>query len=143
MPETSDTNVYEGLRSRLGLDRPLEDLGFVEQRFNTCDYNLTPAEGCKDQYISVIHFQLLCRESEGTIQDVPDVFPVASSQVNFKLGRVSGGTSTDANGYGRVTVVSDHSYRNERLILRIGKQFMGVTVSEINRLILPQNWCTH
>lgn len=126
------------LQDRLGMRRNADDLGFAEKTFKTC------GEGgvCRPQYFSVVHFQLLCRDSEGTVSNVPiQLTPLTSGRVLWQLGKLNGGTSTDAKGFGQFTVVSEKTTRGQRLILRIGKQFMGFTVSEVSKVVLPQNFC--
>ncbi len=126
------------LQDRLGMRRDADDLGFAEKSFQSC------AGGgvCRPQYFSVVHFQLLCRDSEGTVSNVPvHLTPLTSGRVLWQLGKMNGGTSTDAKGFGQFSVVSERPTRGQRLILRIGKQFMGFTVSEVSKVVLPQNFC--
>lgn len=131
--------VYQApLQDRLGMRRAIEDLGFVEKQFKSCEQSGV----CRPQYFSVVHFQLLCRDSEGTVSNVPlHLTPLTSDRVLWQLGPLNGGTRTDARGFGQFTVVSERPTRGQRLILRIGKQFMGFTVSEVSKVVLPQNFC--
>lgn len=129
------------LQSRLGMIRPASDLGFQEKSFDPCLFGVSRQCGAK--FLSVIHFQLLCRDSEGTVSEVPlSLRPINSPKITWQVGPRSGTTQTDIEGFGQVALVNDGSVRNKRLILRMGKQFVGVTASEINKLVLPQNWCT-
>ena len=125
------------LQDRLGMRRQATDLGFAEKPFSACQ------EGgiCQPRYFSVVHFQLLCRDSEGTVSSVPTLTPLTSDRVRWQLGGQTGGTSTDRNGFGQFTLVSDRPTRGQRLILRIGQQFMGFTISEVSKVVLPQNFC--
>ncbi len=117
--------------------RSVEDLGFAEKQFKDCN-----GGPCRSQFFSVVHFQLLCRDSEGTVSTAPlTLTPLTSDRVTWQLGKFNGGTHTDRNGFGQFTLVSDRSNRGQRLILRIGKQFMGLTVSEVSKVVLPQNFC--
>jgi len=120
--------------------RAAHDLGFAEKKFSACDNS---AGGlCKPQYFSVVHFQLLCRDSEGTVSNVPvHLTPLTSGRVKWQLGGLAGDTRTDAQGFGQFTLVSERPTRGQRLILRIGKQFMGFTVSDVSKVVLPQNFC--
>lgn len=126
------------LQDRLGMRREASDLGYAEKQFREC----AQAGTCRPQYFSVVHFQLLCRDSEGTVQNVPlHLKPLTSNRVSWKLGHLTGLTGTDNQGFGQFSVVSERSTRGQRLILRIGKQFMGFTVSEVSKVVLPQNFC--
>jgi hypothetical protein len=142
-PETGDDEVPPVLRQvplqdRLGMRRAVEDLGYAEKQFKDCARDGV----CRPQYFSVVHFQLLCRDSEGTVSNVPlHLTPLTSDRVRWQLGGLNGGTRTDHNGFGQFTFVSERSARGQRLILRIGKQFMGFTVSEVTKVVLPQNFC--
>jgi hypothetical protein len=125
------------LQDRLGMRRAADDLGFAEKAFRNCE-----GGPCRPQYFSVVHFQLLCRDSEGTVSSAPiHLTPLISDSVRWQLGRASGGTKTDAQGFGQFTLISERPTKGQRLILRIGKQFMGFTVSEVSKVVLPQNFC--
>ncbi|HMN67133.1 MAG TPA: hypothetical protein PKC28_01210 [Bdellovibrionales bacterium] len=129
------------LQSRLGMNRMASDLGFAEKRFNSCQYGDT-TDACGTRHFTVIHFQLLCRDSEGTVQNAPvHLTPLKSENVLWKIGGLTGPTRTDLEGYGQFTVLSDKSVRGQRLMLRIGKQFMGFTASEVTKVVLPRNFC--
>lgn len=129
------------IQSRLGMVRPINDLGHEERRFNPCDHGMKGA--CTPQYLTVMHFQLLCRDSEGTVSDVPlTLRPIHVPRVLWKIGGKSGGTRTDDEGFGQVTLISNRSTKGQRLILRIGKQFLGFTASDLSRVVLPQNFCS-
>lgn len=130
------------LQSRLGMIRAINKLGFEEQRFNPCEQGLEQTPNCKQQYMTVVHFQLLCRDSTGTVSRVPNALtPLTRDQMTWKLSGKEGSTRTDVQGYGQVTLVSSRSAKGQRLILLIGKQFLGVTADEASRLVLPKNFC--
>lgn len=130
------------LKSALGMSRDPADLGFVEKPFNPCTYGLNSTGSCKNQYFSVVHFQLLCRDSEGSVSSAPIALqPIVASNVQWKVGSISGGTYTDSNGYGQFSLVSSRPARGQRLILRIGPQFVAFTVSEVSKVVLPKNFC--
>lgn len=127
------------LIEKLGMLRAPEDLGFSETRFEDCNPSYSP---CRTRFFSVIHFQLLCRDSEGTVTEVPRALaPLVSEQIRWQLGGQNGLTKTDNKGYGQFSVTSDNSTEGQRLILRIGKQFMGFTASEVSKVVLPKNFC--
>lgn len=136
-------NNVGALQDQLGMNRRPSDLGYSEKSFNPCSYGMSQdAGGCDAQYLTVVNFQLLCRDTEGTVSSVPvSLTPIVSPQIGWSLGGQNGGTPTDRNGYGHFAVVSSKPLRGRRLILRKGANYVGVTVSEINKLVLPKNWC--
>jgi hypothetical protein len=130
------------LQSRLGMIRAINKLGFEERRFNPCEHGLQQAPNCQSQYMTVLHFQLLCRDSTGTVSRVPNALtPLSKDYMTWKLAGKEGSTRTDVQGYGQLTMVSAKSTKGQRLILLIGKQFLGVTAEEASRLVLPKNFC--
>ncbi len=140
---TSPTPVFKGistLQSQLGMNRQPTDLGFTDRAFNPCSYGLS--ESCNNQYLTVVNFQLLCRDTEGTVSAVPIALtPIVYPQILWSLAGQSGGTATDRNGYGHFTVISQRPLRGHRLVLRKGPNYVGVTVTEVTKLVLPKNWC--
>lgn len=136
-------SLEERLVSKLGMGRDSSDLGYAEKRFNSCEQGLESAGQCRNKFLTVVHFQLLCRDSEGTVQSAPvDLTPLISNRIRWKIGGIQGDTTTDGQGYGRLTVLSERSTRGQRLILRIGKQFMGFTASDLSKVVLPKNFCS-
>jgi hypothetical protein len=142
-PEPIDTSkdVASQLKERLSMRRAPEDLGFEERQFDPCEMGMESAP-CSAKRLTVIHFQLVCRDSEGTVQDVPvNLTPLKSGRVTWKLGGFSGLTRTNESGHGSLDIVSSRSLEGQRLSLRIGKQFLAFTASELTRVVLPQNFC--
>jgi len=128
------------LKSQLGMDRRPSDLGYREKSFNPCEYGMS--QECTDQYLTVINFQLLCRDSEGTVSSIPiSPKPIVYPTISWSVGGQNGVTPTDRNGYGHLAVVSPRPLREKRLVLRKGPHYVGVSVSDINKLVLPRNWC--
>jgi hypothetical protein len=127
------------LQARLGMNRKPSDLGYSERAFNPCHYGMS--DQCSEQYLTVIHFQLLCRDSEGTVSVAPVTTPIASPQISWSVAGQTGGAPTDRNGYGRLTVVSERPIRENRLIIRKGPNYVGVSVGDISKIVLPKNWC--
>jgi len=131
-----------GLKAALGMARSPADLGFVEKAFNPCSFGLAGSASCKQQYFSVVHFQLLCRDTEGSVSAMPiSPKPIVANDVKWKVAGISGGTHTDGQGYGQFTVRTSRSARGQRLILRIGPQFVAFDVSEVSKIVLPKNFC--
>lgn len=128
------------LQTQLGMNRKPSDLGYSEKSFNPCNYGLS--NDCSDQYLTVIHFQLLCRDSEGTVSNIPlSLTPINSPQISWSLAGQNGGAPTDRNGYGHLTVVSERPLRQNRLILRKGPHYVGISVDDVTKVVLPKNWC--
>ena len=151
-PEVIDVGDYKAeeiprfeahLQTRLGMVRAINSLGYEEQAFNPCQYGLKSDAKCTKQYLTVLHFQLLCRDTEGTVTSAPlTLTPITTDNINWKLVGKSGGTRTDAKGYGQLTFISPKSSKGQRLILRIGKQFLGFTASDMSKIVLPKNFCS-
>lgn len=135
-------NPMTKLESQLGMNRASDDLGFAEKRFNPCELGLSSTSQCGTNYLTVVQFQLLCRDSEGTIQEIPQTFPIHAPELRWKLGGKTGGTATNAKGYGRFSVIGHRPLRGQRLILFKGSQFVAVTVSDLTKIVLPKPWCT-
>ena len=130
------------ITNALGMGRSPADLGFREKAFDPCRFGLSAPGACQPQVLTVVHFQLLCRDSEGTVSEVPSrLMPIVAKQVTWQIGPQTGNTQTDRRGYGQFTAVSPRSIRNQRLLLRIGPQFVAVTTSEVNKIVLPVNFC--
>ncbi len=141
-PESGFKLDLRQLQSKLGMQRSIGELGFTEKRFNSCESGFKTPGNCRPQIFSVVHFRLLCRDSEGTVQDVPvELTPLTSDKVTWKIGAYAGNTQTDSQGFGQFLVLSERTVRGQRLMLRIGRQFMGFTVSEVSKVILPKNFC--
>jgi hypothetical protein len=132
----------QNLISALGMNRAPADLGFSEKAFNPCSFGLNGTGGCGDRYFTVVHFQLLCRDTEGTVSEAPlRLQPIVTDNVRWKVAGLTGGTRTDSNGYGQLTVMSNRSTRGQRLLLHIGPQFVAFDVSEVSKIVLPKNFC--
>lgn len=141
--EETPAQMEARVQAQLGMTRATDDLGYRELRFNPCDQHFKTAGGsCAPRFMTVLHFQLKCRDTEGTVSSVPtDFTALTAAKVLWSLGGRTGATSTDLDGYGQVVLVTEKSARGRQLILRIGKQFMGFTGSEITKVVLPRNYC--
>jgi hypothetical protein len=143
----SDPSIdYVGLQRELGLERAPENLGFLEKPFETCQagYGYSSTQDCQRKYFVVIHFQLLCRDSEGTISTTltsADMRPISGRPVNWTLKGSNGVLQTDSEGYGQIRVVNGKSQRAQRLKLAVGPEFLYVRAGEITRIVTPQPWC--
>lgn len=131
------------LRSDLRMNRSIEDLGYQEKSFDTCDYGIDQSPNCRTQRLVVIHFRLQCRDSVGTVESVSnfELIPVRSNHVRWKVGYFAGSTSTNSEGYGRVEFLSPGSSKSQRFIVKVNDNNLGVTASEVSRIIVPRDWC--
>ena len=125
----------------LGLSRPADQLGAIEKTFNSCQ--LTPnVEPCATRYITLVHFQLLCRDSEGTVSETPvDLQPIATDDLKWNVQTLAGQSRTDDRGFGEIVALSDRSLLDAHVTLRMGSHFLGLTLGEITRVVLPSNFC--
>ncbi|HWU42428.1 MAG TPA: hypothetical protein VN132_03285 [Bdellovibrio sp.] len=145
--EKSTTIDYNALQSYLQLDRAPEELGFAEKAFNTCEagFGYSRSQNCHKEYFVVIHFRLLCRDSEGTVSTIltdSDVTAIAGRPVRWELKGVKGNLVTDGEGYGQIRTVSSKSQNRQRLRVGVGNEFLYMRTNEITKVITPRPWCT-
>ncbi len=131
------------LQERLKMTRPIENLGFEEKPFSNCPPGQSTTQACEEMAFTVVHFQLLCRQSEGTVSNVSksELSPLVSNNVTWKIGSLSGSTSTNSKGYGSIRLVSRGSNKGKKLILQSGPQYLGLGVSEVTKIVIPWSWC--
>lgn len=130
-PPLQTVSISE-LKDRLNMNRSLHDMGFREAKYDSRGYLIT------------IHFRILCRQSEGTVDEVAhaDLSPIYDNNIEWKLGRYqSGSTETDRDGYGKVELVSTSSGARERLRLTRDGKFVAVPASEAGLVVVPGGWC--
>jgi hypothetical protein len=139
-PRPPESLNLSEIKSRLKMSRERDKLGFLEKRFNRCDFKSPP---CSDDFLVTIHFRLLCRESQGTVDAISaaDLIPIQSNSVSWKLGTTNGYTRTDQDGYGQVEVVRSRSATRDRLRLTIEERFVATPAIETERIVVPENWC--
>ncbi|KHD87528.1 MAG: hypothetical protein OM95_13860 [Bdellovibrio sp. ArHS] len=143
--ETSAVD-YLAIQRHLQLERDRDALGFSEKAFNTCatGYGYSRSQNCHQEHLVVIHFRLLCRDSEGTISTIlseADLQPLASRRVRWSLKGLQGETTTDSLGYGQIVTAAIPSQRTQRLRLAVGSEFLYMRAGEIQKVITPQPWC--
>ncbi len=137
---------YSSIQRLLSLDKSRNELGYEERAFNTCQvgFGFSPLENCQNKYFVVIHFKLMCRDSEGTISyqlSEADLKPVSNEKLRWTLKNLNGVLETDSMGFGEIVAIATQSPRHERLRLSSAKDFLLIRAYEINRLIVPSNWC--
>lgn len=146
IPEDTSRIDYFALQSHLGLDRAPEELGYTEKAFNTCEagYGFSRSQNCHQEYFVVLHFRLLCRDTEGTISTIltdSDTTPLAGRSVRWNLKGIDGTSQTDGLGYAQVRITSPVSQKKQRVKIAIGNEFLYMRANEITKVITPQPWC--
>ena len=149
IPTSTDGEVradridYDGIRTELGLDRAIDDLGYEERRFNTCNIGngYSSSSRCQDLTMMVLHFKLLCRNSTGTVSAIAQTAPMDRANIRWELAGSSGITQTNRHGYAQISLVSRYSKGSERLIIHIGDKYFGGRAHELKMHVLPGDWC--
>jgi len=137
---------FIALQKALGLNRLPEILGFKEKVFNSCQvgYGYSATQNCRNLNFTVIHIQLLCRDSEGTVSvgiDRTEQTPIAKKSVTWALKGKGGVSETDLQGYAQLVAVTPRSQRKERLKVAIGNDFLYMRANEITKVVTPKSWC--
>lgn len=136
----------DGLQSFLKLKRGYNRLGYSEKSFNTCEvgYGYSSTHRCRPQTFVVIHFKLMCRDSEGTVSEAitaADLRPIANQNVKWTLKNAAGRLITDSEGYGQIAMISGISQREQRLKLTVRNDFLFLKAGELTEMITPKSWC--
>lgn len=137
---------YLGLHRALGLERSDTELGFIEKSFDTCavGYGYSASNDCRREHFVSIHFQILCRDSEGTISTAlgrEDMKPLSGRTVTWTLPGARGTLRLDGEGYGQIRTTFPKSQKTQRLKLSVDNDFVYVRTGEVKRLVTPKNWC--
>lgn len=146
---TEDKEVaidFEAIKRHLQMERDRDSLGLAEKTFNTCatGYGYSRSQNCRQQNLTVIHFRLLCRDSEGTISTIlteADLRPLERRSVRWNLKGTQGVTYTDNEGYGQILAASSGTQKNQRVRLAVGNEFLYMRAGELQRVITPRPWC--
>jgi hypothetical protein len=142
-----DTTIdIPALKRSLGLDRAAEALGLTEKAFNTCDagYGYSNTHNCRRLYFTLVHIQLLCRDSEGTVStgiDRADQTPISRRPVSWNLNGPKGLTETDGEGFAQIQSLGPSSQRTQRLKISVGNDFLYMRANEITKVVAPKSWC--
>lgn len=137
---------YAGLQRFLRLDRGYNNLGYSERMFNTCEvgFGYSPHNGCEKKFFIVSHFQLVCRDSEGTVQYMlteADLTPLSRRELKWSVKSAAGALLTDSEGYAQIAMISSQSQRTERLKIATENDFLYLKAGDLKRMITPKNWC--
>jgi hypothetical protein len=145
-PEQTASVDLVGIQRDLGLDRDFKSLGYQEKVFNTCEvgYGYSATKDCRKEYFVVVHFQLLCRNSVGTVSRAlssTDMRPISIRPISWNLKGPTGVIRTDSSGFGQIRTVASESQKNQRLKLTLGSDFLYMRAGEITKVVTPQPWC--
>jgi hypothetical protein len=148
-PETDSSERpidYLGLHRSLGLEREKHELGYAEKSFDTCSvgYGYSSTNNCQKAVFVSIHFQLLCRDSEGTVSTAiarEDMQPLSGRSLKWNLKVARGTMQLDSEGYGQIKTIVSRSQKGERLKFAVDNDFVYVRAGEVKRLVTPKNWC--
>jgi len=137
---------FVALQTALGLDRSASNLGFAERLFDTCQagYGFSKSHNCRQRYYVVIHFQLMCRNSEGTVSEIvraADLQANANRSIRWTLKDMSGTISTDSDGFSQIRVMTVKSQKQQRLKLAVASDFLYLRAGEVDKIVTPQSWC--
>lgn len=137
---------YEQIKHSLGLSHKLEQLGYSERAFNTCEmgFGFSRTQNCRTEIMAVINFQLLCRDSQGTISTAltrEDMQPLSGRTINWSLHKKNGSAVLNHDGHGQILMSFRSSPRNQRLKLSANNDALYLRANEIKRIVTPSNWC--
>lgn len=137
---------YEGLKRSLGLEGPVEDLGYKEKTFNTCQvgYGYSSTHDCEKKVFAVVRYRLQCRDSVGTISTgltASDLTAISGKTVRWTFGKKEGVDTTDGDGFGNAEGIFTVSPKRDWLRLAVGSQFLHVRAGDITRIVVPRPWC--
>jgi hypothetical protein len=147
IPETVERSIdYLGLHRALGMERTKEDLGYAEKSFDTCSvgYGYSSSNNCRREVFIAIHFQILCRDTDGTISNAvarEDMKPLSGRSLKWTLKGARGVLRLDGEGFGQIKTAVSNSQRLERLKIAVDNDFVYLRAGEVKRLVTPKNWC--
>lgn len=131
------------LLHELQLNHPVEQIGFQEKSFNTCQIssNRSPKPDCQTLYIGRLNFHAMCRDSTGTVETV-QLTPLTTQNLSWKNGQKRGLTQTNNNGFGSLDFITPQSSRNGHLYLYLGNKVARKRFLDKWKMVLPGNWCS-
>lgn len=137
---------YVGLAASLGMNRSKQDLGYSEKTFDTCQvgYGFSASNNCRRETLVAINFQILCRDSEGTVSVAiahHELKPLSGRGVKWAMRGASETMRLDGEGYGQILRTFSRSQRTERLKFTADNDFVYIRAGEAKRLVVPRNWC--
>lgn len=148
MPPAKVEEVIDlrALQTSVKLEPRKEELGYHEKKFNTCQAGAgySSTVNCRNLSLVVVHFQLMCRDSEGTVSEVvtsANLEPIANQRIKWALNKANDESMTDSNGYAQIVMVSPESQRTQRMRVTLGDDFLFIRAGDARSLIAPKNWC--
>lgn len=137
----NDIDILSLVRE-LEMDAPLQEIGFQEKSFNTCEVQSNRSEKpiCQRLYLGKLNFQVMCRDSTGTVEKV-NLEPLDHGNLKWKRGTHRGYARTNSMGYGSIEFVSTSSNMNQALYIYLGRKVARKSLKDMWKLILPKNWC--
>ena len=131
------------IQRALGLPWEVEPAGITTKSFNTCEMRGFPKSPCLEKYLTVVNFQMYCRDSQGTVEYVDQYSyrPVQARNVRWKINGDWGDTSLNGEGRGQIVALSNKPIKYERVILIKNKNSMQLRVNQMNKIIVPRDWC--
>lgn len=138
---------YDRLQTHLKMDRDTESLGYSEKSFATCEvgYGYPSNRNCGKDYFVLIHFQLMCRDSNQethyTALGSSDMQALKGRQVKWSLHKSSGTLRLDDRGYGQIRTTAASTLKHKRLKINVGNDNLYMRASDINKVVTPSNWC--
>jgi hypothetical protein len=147
-PQSTDIVVdVEGLQRYLKLEKSVDNLGYTEKGFSTCEvgYGYSSNRNCRRDYFVLIHFQLMCRDSnEDSYTEAlgaSDMRPLKGRTVKWTLDKDTGIIYLDDRGNGQIKTTTRTSPKLKRLKLNIDNDNLYVKAGEISKIVTPSNWC--
>lgn len=136
----------DGLQRKLGMSRQPYSLGYREKEFNTCNVGsgYSTTEDCHTQNFVVIHFQLTCRDTDGTTSEIVharDTQALANQTIKWNLGKIAGMARTDREGFAQIRTTAPFSQKESRLRITSKDDFLYLRAGEISRVVTPKQWC--
>lgn len=153
LPSTESTKTgseiridYIGLQADLGLNPGIDDLGYREKVFDTCEagHGFSHSENCRKNYFVLIQFQLLCRpqESDGfTELTSADTEALSNRTIDWLLQNQKGHVVTDSSGYAQIRTSFPVSPKQRHIKLNSGRKFLHMESGDITRIVTPPDWC--
>lgn len=141
-PEIEPAIDLKLVQDRLNMNRSSQELGFEQKRFNACDLGISKTQ-CQDQYLVAVHFQIMCRDSTGTVESVNSwaFEPLQSSYIYWRLQPRRGRIRTDKSGYGQVLTSIPTTIRPKSLILISGSKSLQIGLDGVRKIVVPKDWC--
>jgi len=117
-------------------------LGLKEYRVNLCKLGLSKSN-CGTKVFSATKFKVMCRDSEGTVQEVNtwNFEPMAGKNVEWRIGMQGGRVVTNSQGEGLTYALDSRSPKYERYILISGKHSLGLRLNQVKQIVVPYYWC--